>query len=87
MGIGMSYARMNDGRAPCQHQPNCSRHRGGYCEAAEMEATPEIKRRLTSHALALARLAEEIERRTNGQTNPDGRAPTAPWPPTGRNHA
>jgi hypothetical protein len=59
----------------------------GYCEAAEMEATPEIKRRLTSHALALARLAEEIERRASGQTNPDGRAPTAPWPPTGRNRA
>jgi hypothetical protein len=32
-------------------------------QAAEKEATPEIKRRLASHALALAQLAENIERR------------------------
>jgi hypothetical protein len=34
-----------------------------YCDAAEDEATPEIKRRLASHARALAELAEAIDRR------------------------
>jgi hypothetical protein len=34
-----------------------------YCQAAETEATPEIGRRLASHALALTQLAEVIERR------------------------
>jgi hypothetical protein len=33
-----------------------------YRQAAERETTPEIKRRLASHALALAELAERIER-------------------------
>jgi hypothetical protein len=33
-----------------------------YCNAAEAEATPEISRRLASHAVALAELAEKIER-------------------------
>jgi hypothetical protein len=34
-----------------------------YCQAAEKETTPEIGRRLASHALALIQLAEVIERR------------------------
>jgi hypothetical protein len=34
-----------------------------YWQAAENEATPEIGRRLASHALALTQLAEVIERR------------------------
>jgi hypothetical protein len=33
-----------------------------YCNAAEAEATPEISRRLASHAGALTALAETIER-------------------------
>jgi hypothetical protein len=34
-----------------------------YRQAAEEEPTPEIKQRLTSHAHALAQLAESIELR------------------------
>jgi hypothetical protein len=34
-----------------------------YCQTAENEATPEIRRRLVCHALALSQLAEVIERR------------------------
>ena len=33
-----------------------------YRDASEKETTLEIKRRLASHALALAQLAEKIER-------------------------
>jgi hypothetical protein len=45
-----------------------------YCRAAENEATPETRRRLAGHALALARLAEEIDRRASSHGGPDGRA-------------
>ena len=34
-----------------------------YRQAAEEEPTPEIKRRLASHAIALAQLADKIEQR------------------------
>jgi hypothetical protein len=44
-----------------------------YFRAAEKEATPEIKRRLASHALALAQLAEETERRASSHPDLQGR--------------
>ncbi|HXQ53082.1 MAG TPA: hypothetical protein VN802_18465 [Stellaceae bacterium] len=37
-----------------------------YRHAAEIETTPEIRRRLANHALVLAQLAEKIEREETG---------------------
>ena len=38
-----------------------------YREAAKKETSPEIRRRLASHALALAQLAEKLERDEAGE--------------------
>jgi hypothetical protein len=37
-----------------------------YRQAAKKETSPEIRRRLANHALALAQLAEKIEREEAG---------------------
>ena len=38
-----------------------------YRQAARKESSPEIRRKLANHALALAQLAEKIEREEAGE--------------------